>query len=453
MMKKVLEGKANEEEKEKLTIMPSAFTKDQENQWNEWNEKNDSPFAVYFPFKLFFFEQSQPLLPSSLSKQAVEEVIENCFASLRSIFTELKEYRPFELLRTNYQRVQYVLTNQARIIAMTCTHAAIARQRLLDANFQYDTLVIEEAGQIVELETFIPFVLQKASEEGCRLKRVVLLGDPSQLPPIVQNHRLAREANYDQSLFSRLIRLGVPSIQLDAQGRCRPSLASLFSWNYRNLTNLPCVERNMQANPCLRYEYQCIHCNGEEKEIQPHVYQNEVEANYIVAFYQYLRLCGYSSQQIAIITSYNGQRELIAKQMRESCKNNPVFGMPSKIATIDKYQGQQNDIILVSLVRTQSVGYMRDIRRMVVTVSRARLGLYMFCNTTLFSKCFELKPIFDQMLRRPCSLQLVESECIPCNRQVSDEVTGFEVTDEKHMMQIVYYYYEMKRKMMEESSG
>ena len=46
---------------------------------------------------------------------------------------------------------------------------------------------------------------------------------------------------------------------------------------------------------------------------------------------------------------------------------------------MDKYQGSQNDYILLSLVRTKSVGFMRDVRRLIVAMSRARLGLYVFC--------------------------------------------------------------------------
>ncbi len=50
----------------------------------------------------------------------------------------------------------------------------------------------------------------------------------------------------------------------------------------------------------------------------------------------------------------------------------------AQIATVDKYQGAQNDYILLSLVRTRTVGHLRDVRRLVVAMSRARLGLYVF---------------------------------------------------------------------------
>lgn len=83
------------------------------------------------------------------------------------------------------------MTRQARIVAMTCTHAALKRREFLEMAFKYDNLLMEEAAQVLEIETFIPMLLQK-SEDGSngrtsRLKRVVLIGDHHQLPPVVKN--------------------------------------------------------------------------------------------------------------------------------------------------------------------------------------------------------------------------------------------------------------------------
>ena len=81
-----------------------------------------------------------------------------------------------------------------------------------------------------------------------------------------------------------------------------------------------------------------------------------------------------------------------------------------QIATVDKYQGQQNDYILLSLVRTRAVGHIRDVRRLVVALSRARLGLYIFGRAELFANCYELRPAMKQLLARPHHLHLHPSE-------------------------------------------
>jgi len=77
-----------------------------------------------------------------------------------------------------------------------------------------------------------------------------------------------------------------------------------------------------------------------------------------------------------------------------------------QVTTVDKYQGQQNEYVLLSLVRTRAVGHIRDVRRLVVAMSRARLGLYVFGRLPLFANCYELQPAMAQMLLRPTQLAL-----------------------------------------------
>lgn len=112
----------------------------------------------------------------------------------------------------------------------------------------------------------------------------------------------------------------------------------------------------------------------------------------------YLRLLGYPSERISILTTYNGQKHLIRDVINSRCGDNPLIGRPFKVTTVDKYQGQQNDFILISLVRTKAVGHFRDVRRLVVAMSRARLGLYVFGRASLFRNCFELQPVFKLVI-------------------------------------------------------
>lgn len=76
--------------------------------------------------------------------------------------------------------------------------------------------------------------------------------------------------------------------------------------------------------------------------------------------------------------------------------------------------------ILLSLTRTSRPGYLRDIRRLTVALSRARRGLYVFGRRAVFEAVPELAPAFDQLLARPDKLALVTGELFPTAASTAD---------------------------------
>ena len=306
-----------------------------------------------FPYHSFFQDAPQPLFPTDASKEQILDIATGCQRHIDKIFSELEDIRPFEILRTSRDKANYLLVKEARIVAMTSTHAAMRRQEIAGLGFHYDNVVMEEAAQITEIENFIPLALQNPRNGELPLQRVVLCGDHLQNSPIVQNLAFRQYANLEQSLFLRLVRLGVPTINLDMQGRARPGIAELYKWRYKKLENLPIVESGVefkQANPGFRYDYQFINVPDYkgvgEMEPTPHFIQNLGEAEYAVAIYQYMRLLGYPASKISILTTYAGQRALIRDVLNHRCARNRLFGLPRIVTTVDKYQGEQNDCMI-----------------------------------------------------------------------------------------------------------
>lgn len=124
--------------------------------------------------------------------------------------------------------------------------------------------------------------------------------------------------------------------------------------------------------------------------------------------------------------------------------NNKLF---FQVTTVDNYQGQQNDYILLSLVRTKTVGHLRDVRRLVVALSRARLGLYIFARVHLFKNCFELAKAFDILTKRPLDLHLIPTENYGSNTRNYDETPikqSFVITNMPDIVQFVYQFYQKK---------
>ncbi|RFU35852.1 hypothetical protein B7463_g493, partial [Scytalidium lignicola] len=424
--------------------------------WTRFQEVAKLPEATAeaivqaFPFHYYFSNAPQPLFPLDTDKEAVLDIANGCYHHISKIFIELEDVRPFEILRRDRDKANYLLTNEARIIAMTSTHAAMRRREIASLGFHYDNVIMEEAAQITEIENFIPLAMQNLKNRETSLQRVVLCGDHFQNSPVIQNLAFRQYANLEQSLFARLIRLGVPSINLDQQGRARPSIASLYQWRYRNLGNLPLVYTSPEfqtANAGFKYDFQFIQVpdykGRGESEPTPHFIQNLGEAEYSVAIYQYMRLLGYPASKISIITTYAGQRALIKDVLAHRCAKNPLFGLPKIITTVDKYQGEQNDYIILSLTRTSRVGYLRDIRRLTVALSRARLGLYILGRREVFESCLELRQAFDILLQRPDKLMLVTGELWPSRRILAEEeskpITGeTQMEGVEHLGQYVY---------------
>ncbi|KTF88879.1 hypothetical protein cypCar_00034630 [Cyprinus carpio] len=77
-------------------------------------------------------------------------------------------------------------------------------------------------------------------------------------------------------------------------------------------------------------------------------------AEYAVALYIYMHLLGYPAERISVLTTYNGQKHLIRDVINQRCANNSFFGQPSKVTTVDRFQGQQNNYIILSLVHTKA---------------------------------------------------------------------------------------------------
>lgn len=320
--------------------------------WDSARAENASTEEIIatFPFHEYFSNAPAPVFDPSAPKESLIDAAEGCQRHIDKIFSELEDIRPFEILRQPKDKANYLLVKEARIIAMTSTHAAMRRQEIAGLGFHYDNVVMEEAAQVTEVESFIPAALQNMKEGQLPLKRVVLCGDHLQNSPIIQNMAFRQYAHFEQSLFLRLVRLGVPTITLDQQGRARPSIAELFRWRYQNLGNLPIVEEAQefkQANAGFKFEYQFINVpdyqGSGEREPTPHFIQNLGEAEYAVAIFQFMRLLGYPASKISILATYAGQTALIKDVLNHRCAKNTLFGMPKIVTTVDRYQGEQND--------------------------------------------------------------------------------------------------------------
>ncbi|GAB1605315.1 NFX1-type zinc finger-containing protein 1-like [Argonauta hians] len=271
-----------------------------------------------------------------------------------------------------YEEDKKILQNSL-IIGMTTTGAA--RYRKLLQEIQPRILVVEEAAEI--LEAHIITCLNRSCEQ------LILIGDHKQLQPSTNVYKLAKHFNLNISLFERLFNNDIKVKSLTWQHRMRPEIAELVHPIYPELQNHKSVKDYENIVGMSKNLFFLNHSHPENDVKHGTSKQNTFEASFIVELCCYLRKQGYDSSQITVLLTYSGQLFSIKKLIKDKplCDN-------VKITIVDNYQGEENDIILLSLVRSNqynSIGYLNINNRVCVALSRAKKGFYAVGNFKLLA--------------------------------------------------------------------
>ncbi len=269
----------------------------------------------------------------------------------------------------NQQSHRYALES-ADVIGMTTTGAA-KYQHILHM-VKPKIVIVEEAAEV--LEAHIVSALSAGTQH------LILIGDHKQLRPKPNEYELAKKYNLEVSLFERLLRKGLHHETLQIQHRMRPEIARLVHPHiYDTLINHTSVEQYGTVKG-VRKNMFFVHHESPEKQDSNLSHANEYEADYIVALCRYLLQQGYKSTQITILTPYTGQLLVIRNRMPKN-----EFGA-LRITAVDNFQGEENDIILLSLVRSSKegkIGFLSEENRVCVSLSRAKVGFYCVGNFSL----------------------------------------------------------------------
>ena len=271
--------------------------------------------------------------------------------------------------------VSGVLQN-ARVIGMTTTCAAKYRHVL--QQICPKIVLIEEAAEVLEAHIITSLT------KGCQ--HLILIGDHQQLRPTPAVYELAKKYKLDVSLFERMVNIGVQYEQLSVQHRMRPEIAALLKHIYDDLMNHESVEHYEDIKGLKKNMFFINHCHLENHNGESHSHTNEYEAAFLVALCKYLLQQGYKADQVTLLTTYTGQMFTI-KDCLSGEKNEDLKTV--RLTTVDNFQGEENDIILLSLVRSnkkESVGFIKTVNRACVALSRAKKGFYCIGNFDLLSK-------------------------------------------------------------------
>lgn len=243
----------------------------------------------------------------------------------------------------------------------------------------FDLVIVDEAGHATFAETVIPLSMGK---------RAILIGDDKQLPPIDDD---------DLETYSMFTRLwedkdcNVPKIMLDTQFRMHPEIANFVSDTFYNgeLKNgVAAAERAFQFSSfnkpvCLLSTSN--QPNHYETWLNPS-YQNDLEAKYVKeivdALIEHCNEHGLKDEtvSVAVITPYAEQVALIRSKLKDIIGNSGnVLISQEDIASVDKFQGGERDVVIASFVRSPKpkvyapkLTFVQDLKRMNVAFSRPR---------------------------------------------------------------------------------
>ncbi|BBM83211.1 AAA domain-containing protein [Candidatus Uabimicrobium amorphum] len=260
--------------------------------------------------------------------------------------------------------------------AVVCTLTG-ANHELLK-NCEFEVVFMDEAAQALEGASWIPIV---------KARKVIMAGDHLQLPPVVKSVE-ADKNGLGISLMEKCTTRQDVAVMLDTQYRMHQRIM--------NYSNRVFYNQKLQADRsvkerCLANEISVVDfidtagC-GYEEQINPQTKSryNPGEAQVLFTHMRGLiRLLSADEEMlgklsVGIISPYKEQVRYLKEKSFEHMKIYEVFGPRLSINTIDGFQGQERDIIYISLVRSNSnseIGFLKDIRRMNVAMTRAKQKL------------------------------------------------------------------------------
>lgn len=293
-------------------------------------------------------------------------------------------------------RIRAQVFGEARVIACTLVGSA---NRLLDG-MKFGTLFIDEAAQALEAACWIP--IRRAS-------RVVFAGDHCQLPPTIKSIA-AMKGGLDKTLMQRIVESKPEAVTLlKMQYRMNEAIMRFSSdWFYHGeVMAAPEVKFRGILDLDIPMEWRNLTDesteNNEEFVGESFGRVNKPEAREtLLALAEYFVKIGKQRIMderidVGIISPYRAQVQYIRHLIKKTDFFKP-FRKIISVNTVDGFQGQERDIILVSLVRSNAdgqIGFLRDLRRMNVAMTRARMKLILLGDTTTLTRHPFYKKLYE----------------------------------------------------------
>ncbi|KAK8837604.1 hypothetical protein M9Y10_036135 [Tritrichomonas musculus] len=440
--------KANEKRinSKDLTVIPDILKKKFNPYIDETSSDRESNYLFYY-----IEDEKKEFIPIDVEKAMREKFIQmmsskekvNSFKKfLNDMKTIISEYtiilrekcqeklNAFEKVEINHLASEL---SKKKLIAMTATRAAQYKSCLDLSDCRF--MIVEEAGELTEPMAFS--IIPKTIEN------LVMIGDYRQLRPTVEHTLTFHPYNHHISLFEKEV-IHAKSIKaenlftLSIQRRMHPQIASLLRQVFYNdnkddekLNDDESTEKLEKPFEFPNHIQFWLHDFEEETEnIKMRSHVNVKEAQVCAHLFLMMLCRGYKSSEITIISLYKGQKRQIERELvsmidryysDDKLKIYDAFDFENDlhdvegsrdlkelielrkslvgryVKCLDDFQGEENEVIIISLTRSQKPGFVKNENRALVTLSRARQAEFVIGNKNVFGPENTINPLWQKI--------------------------------------------------------
>ena len=285
------------------------------------------------------------------------------------------------------ERIEQYIIEDLLSKANVITATLVGANHYTVSQFRYATAVIDEAAQALEPACWIPVL---------KAKKVVMAGDHYQLPPTVKSDEAARKG-LGRTLMEKCVALHPEAVVLlEEQYRMHRDIMSFSSGEFyhNRLRAAPSVADHLLFPEDLPVVFIDTAGCGFDEKMEGTSISNREEAGFLLKqltnLVEQLKLIYPVDQfpSIAVISPYKHQVEVL-KELFEAQAGLREMGNAIAVNTIDSFQGQERDVVYISLTRSNTearIGFLADIRRMNVAMTRARKKLVVIGDSATLSQ-------------------------------------------------------------------
>ncbi|OWK55275.1 Protein ZGRF1 [Lonchura striata] len=299
---------------------------------------------------------TKAILPHSLHAGSgnENEQLKELLALLKEDLTPAEKLYVRKSIEQHKLGTNKTILQQVKVVGVTCAACPFPCLNAL----RFPVVMLDECSQMTEPASLLPIA-------RFQCEKLVLVGDPRQLPPTIQGSESVHGQGLEQTLFDRLCLMY----------RCHPALSAIANELFYDGNLIDGISEEDRA-PLLEWlPTLCFYSvHGMEQVERDNSFYNMAEAHFIVKLIQSLIASGIEGADIGVITLYKSQMYKIQNLL--SGVHSEAFEVkPVQVSTVDAFQGAEREIIVLSCVRTRHLGFIDSEKRMNVALTRAKRHL------------------------------------------------------------------------------